>query len=202
MDKMEDELDDPEAFCASLKDEYLGREDWREESINRSKTDMKLTEFKLRQVIREETRQLLGEQEVVIKSGTLVDGVEFVSRKQFERHYSVNPPSTEKYMESFKALLKADGDMHRLFGHLMDHDAYDHELPDRVPDRDMLPTHEEMAAHIQNIEQSDQEGDVGESFRLLQERVYRANARVHSIMAQHVQHHVDMGANDDITNET
>jgi hypothetical protein len=30
MNKMEDELDDPEAFCASLKDEYLDREDWRE----------------------------------------------------------------------------------------------------------------------------------------------------------------------------
>jgi hypothetical protein len=29
MDKMEDKLDEPEAFCASLKDEYLGREDWR-----------------------------------------------------------------------------------------------------------------------------------------------------------------------------
>ena len=39
MDKMEDELDDPEAFCASLKDEYLGTTDWRGESIKRNKNE-------------------------------------------------------------------------------------------------------------------------------------------------------------------
>jgi hypothetical protein len=25
----EEEIDDPERFCAAIKDEYLGREDWR-----------------------------------------------------------------------------------------------------------------------------------------------------------------------------
>lgn len=54
MDKMEDELDDPEAFCASLKDEYLGREDWRG-------PDEQITESKLRQIIREEMEALGGE---------------------------------------------------------------------------------------------------------------------------------------------
>lgn len=58
MDKVEDKFDDPEAFCASLKDEYLGTTDWRgkDESKNQS-NKMKLTETKLRQLIREELLQ-------------------------------------------------------------------------------------------------------------------------------------------------
>jgi hypothetical protein len=28
--EVEGHVDDPNAFCASIKDEYLGREDWRE----------------------------------------------------------------------------------------------------------------------------------------------------------------------------
>lgn len=53
MDEVEDKFDDPEAFCASLKDEYLDTTDWRGESTNKPKS-MKLTESRLRSIIREE----------------------------------------------------------------------------------------------------------------------------------------------------
>lgn len=62
MDEVEDKFDDPEAFCASLKDEYLGTTDWRGESANKPK-NMKLTESKLRSIIREE---LLSEQDETV----------------------------------------------------------------------------------------------------------------------------------------
>ena len=61
MDEVEDKFDDPEAFCASLKDEYLGTTDWRGESTNKQTTNMKLTESKLRKIIREEMEALGGE---------------------------------------------------------------------------------------------------------------------------------------------
>lgn len=63
MDEVEDKFDDPEAFCASLKDEYLGTTDWRgEESANKS-GEVKLTESKLQKIVREEISRLteLGE---------------------------------------------------------------------------------------------------------------------------------------------
>jgi len=37
MDEMEDKFDEPEKFCAALKDEYLQTTDWRGESNSRSK---------------------------------------------------------------------------------------------------------------------------------------------------------------------
>lgn len=62
MDEVEDKFDDPEAFCASLKDEYLDTTDWRGESTNKPK-NMKLTETKLRSIIREQASQMLSEQD-------------------------------------------------------------------------------------------------------------------------------------------
>lgn len=62
MDEVEDKFDDPEAFCASLKDEYLGTTDWRGESTSKqTTTNMKLTETKLRSIIREEMQNLGAE---------------------------------------------------------------------------------------------------------------------------------------------
>lgn len=60
MDEVEDKFDDPEAFCASLKDEYLDTTDWRGESVNKSNS-MKLTESKLRSIVRNEARKLFSE---------------------------------------------------------------------------------------------------------------------------------------------
>lgn len=59
MDEVEDKFDDPEAFCASLKDEYLDTTDWRGESTNKPK-NMKLTERKLRSIIREEINKTVS----------------------------------------------------------------------------------------------------------------------------------------------
>ena len=73
MDEVEDKFDEPEKFCASLKDSYLNSTDWRGESTNKN-VDMKITESKLRSIIREELeeletymppRKVLGDQNVM-----------------------------------------------------------------------------------------------------------------------------------------
>ena len=73
MDEVEDKFDEPEKFCASLKDSYLDSTDWRGESTNKN-ADMKITESKLRSIIREELgeletyappREVLGDQNVM-----------------------------------------------------------------------------------------------------------------------------------------
>jgi len=163
---------------------------------------MKLTESKLRNIIQEEIR-LLTEQEVVIESGVIIDGVEFTSRRDFERHYvNDGKPDSTKYTESVQNLIELDNKLHQLSGKLMDHDRFDHELGDRVPKRKMLPSHKQVAQHIQNIEKSGVEGDPGESFLDLNKRILQMHAQVHSAMAQHIRHHTDMGGNDDVIDNT
>jgi hypothetical protein len=51
MDKVEDKFDDPEAFCASLKTQYVGK-GWR----SKQNEDSQLTKLKLRKIIREEMK--------------------------------------------------------------------------------------------------------------------------------------------------
>lgn len=73
MDEVENKFDEPEKFCASLKDEYVGK-GWRSEKKQSKNISMKITESKLRSIIREELgeletymppREVLGDQNVM-----------------------------------------------------------------------------------------------------------------------------------------
>ena len=91
MDEVEDKFDEPEKFCASLKDSYLNSTDWRGESTNKN-VDMKITESKLRSIIREELgeletyappRETLGDQNVMRHK--LYDFIQSLENRELDR---------------------------------------------------------------------------------------------------------------------
>lgn len=103
MDEVEDKFDDPEAFCASLKDEYLDTTDWRGESVNKSNS-MKLTESKLRSIIREELTESRGEYMDMLRSvrKELSDLEMQVSNRSFEGEFTRG--ETEDLQRKFKEI--------------------------------------------------------------------------------------------------
>jgi len=121
MDEVEDKFDDPEAFCASLKDEYLGTTDWRgkDESKMASGTE-KLTESKLRRIVEQEIQKLTELGEPTERQLGKVDRVEQtaltlsspdappkVGRGEFYTYGNDYIFSTMKYDKSFESLAKA-----------------------------------------------------------------------------------------------
>jgi hypothetical protein len=89
MEKVEDKFDEPEKFCASLKDSYLDSTDWRGESTIQ-KSNMKITESKLRSIVREELetymppREVLGDENVMRHK--LYDYIESLEEREMDRH--------------------------------------------------------------------------------------------------------------------
>lgn len=167
------------------------------------KTAMKLSERKLRKIIREEARFLV-EQEVVIEEFRDAD---FVSRKHFEKHYENDgQPGSTIYEETVDRIREIDNKIHLLISRIMDHDKLDHGMDDRVPEYGKMPTKETIQQFVQNVEQSiedgDAEGDVAESFLELNRRLQDLHSQLHSVMAQHIRHHTDMGGNDDVVDNT
>jgi hypothetical protein len=164
---------------------------------------MKLTESKLRKIIREEARFLV-EQEVVIEEFRDAD---FVSRKHFEKHYENDgEPASSIYGETVDRIREIDNKIHLLISRTMDHDKIDHGMGDRVPEYGKMPTKETVQQFVQNIERSiedgDAEGDVAESFLELNRSLQDLHSQLHSVMAQHIRHHTDMGGNDDVVDNT
>lgn len=164
---------------------------------------MKLSERKLRKIIREEVRFLV-EQEVVIEEFRDTD---FVSRKDFEKHYENDgQPGSAIYEETVDRIREIDNKIHLLISRIMDHDKLDHGMGDRVPEYGKMPTKETIQQFVQNVEQSiedgDAEGDVAESFLELNKRLQDLHSQLHSVMAQHIRHHTDMGGNDDVVDNT
>jgi len=101
MDKVEDKFDEPEAFCASLKTQYIGK-GWREESTKTTKqTQMKLTESKLRSIIREELetymppREVLGDQNVTRHQ--LYDFIRSLESKDFNHREVIKTAAATVY---------------------------------------------------------------------------------------------------------
>lgn len=158
---------------------------------------------KLRKIIREEVRRVLKEdKKVEITSGDLKDGYDYVSREDFVQKYVNVEPASPNFEESVEILKKIDDQLHFLVGKLMDHDKMDHQLPDRVPEYNSWVSEETLKQYIENLKDSDVEGDPGEKFTELFERIVNLHASLHHVMAQHIRHHVDMSGDNSVVDKT
>lgn len=118
MDEVEDKFDDPEAFCASLKDEYLDTTDWRGESASKPR-NMKLTETQLRKIIRKELEEsVIGARHQGVSTGREAmkpKNVFHQLRKELEENYREPAPNVFEvegmYLKPGKTMIRVYTDI-------------------------------------------------------------------------------------------